>query len=269
MHCGKCTAFYIFKNIMQDSEIKAFYNTCNQLKVNVMDYAAMKGRLDIMKWLYKNTSEIITIRTMNKSAENGHFDVVEWLYENMIEWYDNKTLKCAVEGGNLDILKFLYQNRQKIFIEDIVKYYSYEYYFNEYKEQKMECDNLMIIAIQKGFLDIVIWLYNINKTNYDAIISVDDQNVVSKFREMYKEGVENHFIEYAAMSGHLEIIQWFYKQHLNNDSNLAMHFAARNGHLHIVKWLHEECNEKPSYETKYWATRNKQFEIIQYLDSIK
>lgn len=259
--------YRLWEKVLEENnleELKKLYASNVTAPFNVMNYAAANGKLKIMKWLYENTTEILTLNTMNKAALNGHFEVVEWLYDNMIEWHDSKTLKCAVESGNLEVLKFLFQNNQKILIEDIVKYHSQEYCINEYKEQKIECDNLMIIAVQKGFLDIVIWLYNTNKTNYDAIASIND-----KFCELNKEGVENHFIEYAAMSGHLEIVKWLYDHKINDDNTFTMHFAARNGHLHIVKWLYENKKEKFSYDTRYWAMRNKQYDIVQYLDSFK
>ncbi|KAK1936984.1 hypothetical protein P3T76_009762 [Phytophthora citrophthora] len=48
-------------------------------------HAAMEGHLDVVKWLYENTSHGCTTNAMDHAAGNGHVDVVRWLQINRKE----------------------------------------------------------------------------------------------------------------------------------------------------------------------------------------
>jgi len=51
----------------------------------LMDLAASKGHLEIVKWFYYNRVEGCTDRAINDSAQNRHLEIVQWLYENRDE----------------------------------------------------------------------------------------------------------------------------------------------------------------------------------------
>ena len=49
-------------------------------------------------------------------------------------------------------------------------------------------------------------------------------------------------MDYAAMNGYLELLQWLYENRNERCSARAMDYAARNGHFEIVKWFYVYCN---------------------------
>ena len=51
----------------------------------------------------------------------------------------------------------------------------------------------------------------------------------------------------AAISGHLEIIEWLHEDREEGCTTTAMNWAAGNGHLHVVEWLHENRTEGCTY----------------------
>ena len=53
-----------------------------------MDWAAMKGHLDVVKWLHFNRAEGCTEDAINWAAMNGHLDVIKWLHLNRSEVFD-------------------------------------------------------------------------------------------------------------------------------------------------------------------------------------
>jgi ankyrin repeat protein len=48
-----------------------------------MNYAAMNGHLDVVRWLHEKISEGCTTRAMDYAARNGHIEVVKWLRDNV------------------------------------------------------------------------------------------------------------------------------------------------------------------------------------------
>jgi hypothetical protein len=47
-----------------------------------MDYAAEKGHLGVVKWLYENRTEGCSAAVIDDATENGHLEVVKYLKEN-------------------------------------------------------------------------------------------------------------------------------------------------------------------------------------------
>ena len=47
-----------------------------------MNYAAINGHLEVVKWLYNNRTEGCTQVAMDCAAIRGHSDVVKWLHAN-------------------------------------------------------------------------------------------------------------------------------------------------------------------------------------------
>src|SRR3990170_639074 len=48
----------------------------------IIDYVAMHGRLEILKWLHENKIGECTTKAMDVAAEYGHLDVIKWLHEH-------------------------------------------------------------------------------------------------------------------------------------------------------------------------------------------
>lgn len=78
---------------------------------NAMDLAATNGHLAVVQWLHENRSEGCTTEAMNGAAAEGHLAVVQWLHENRFEGCTFKAIDCAAENGHLDIARYLHANR--------------------------------------------------------------------------------------------------------------------------------------------------------------
>ena len=77
------------------------------ITTKAMDYAAKKGRLDVVKWLHDNRKEGCTTRAMNKAAKNGHVEIVKYLHENRTEGCTTDAMTWAAMNGRLNVVKWL------------------------------------------------------------------------------------------------------------------------------------------------------------------
>lgn len=76
---------------------------------HAMDWAAMNGHLDVVKWLHSNRSEGCSLFIMHYAGEHGHLDVVKWLHERLgadAEGIDG-ALQGAHRNGHRDIVAYL------------------------------------------------------------------------------------------------------------------------------------------------------------------
>ncbi len=64
------------------------HNDGVQFTTQIMDDAAIHGRLDVVKWLHENRTEGCTKVAMSMATINGHLDVIKWLHENrrLYDW---------------------------------------------------------------------------------------------------------------------------------------------------------------------------------------
>ncbi len=68
---------------------------------------------------------------------------------------------------------------------------------------------------------------------------------------------------YAALNGHLDVLQWAHKNNCGNNL-LTCSNAALNGHLHVLKWAHEN-GFRWSVFTCTFAALNGHLSCLQYL----
>ena len=50
-------------------------------------------------------------------------------------------------------------------------------------------------------------------------------------------------MDWAALNGHLPMVQWLHQNRTEGCTTDAMDWAAMEGHLHVVQWLHENRTE--------------------------
>lgn len=73
-------------------------------------------------------------------------------------------------------------------------------------------------------------------------------------------------MDFAASSGHLDILAWLHAtERLNGCSTRAMDDAAKNGHLQIVQWLHEHRGEGCTSRAMDYAAGNGHLAVVQWL----
>ncbi len=78
---------------------------------DAMDKAAGNGHLDVVKFLHINRREGCSTDAMDNAAWMGHLDIVIWLHENRIEGCSAWAVRLATEMGQLDIVKWLHDNK--------------------------------------------------------------------------------------------------------------------------------------------------------------
>ena len=210
-----------------------------KFKVNcttwAMDWAAFKGSLDVIKWIYDKWQKgkllcgmdlPCTTDALYRAASNGHLDIIKWLYENIRNLFLSNTHASdgAALYGYLNVVKFLHGKGQ-----------STEYIMNSavigghfhivkwlYKKGYTYKSNIIADAARFGHLEMLKWLYD--NIKYDETYEID-------------------VIDKAVYSGNLEVIKWLHENKKISLTPKAMDNAAICGHLHIVKWLHENRSE--------------------------
>ncbi|KAJ3327262.1 hypothetical protein HDU76_012123 [Blyttiomyces sp. JEL0837] len=73
-----------------------------------MDEAALRGYLEIAKYLHRNRKEGCTINAMDWAAGNSYYEVVKFLHENRTEGCTTKA-----KTGPLRVARFLHVNRKE------------------------------------------------------------------------------------------------------------------------------------------------------------
>ena len=120
----------------------------NVCTTNAIDYAAQKGYLNIIKWLYENRTEGYTSFAFEFAASYNHLEVVKWFFQKYTNNNDfnnisyNNIFRSVARNGHLDMLIWLYEK----FNNNITK----QYIINALKEAK-------------GYnrTKVVLWLKNI------------------------------------------------------------------------------------------------------------
>jgi hypothetical protein len=132
----------VIKVIHNDDE-----NICSS---NLMNFAAAKGHLDIIKWLKENCKKIYSYDAiMDIAAINGHLDIIKELHADEKNNCSNNLINFAAAKGHLDIVKWLHKNCTT------------------------DCTtNAMDFAAANGHLNIVKWLYE-NRTEGCTQIAFD------------------------------------------------------------------------------------------------
>ena len=99
-------------------ELKADPNARIDSSTTAIGYAAFRGDLDLVKWLYDHGARVDgAVSPLERAVERNHLDVVRYLHEecganiNGITRYSDgsggSALEAAVSYGYLDILKYL------------------------------------------------------------------------------------------------------------------------------------------------------------------
>ena len=78
-----------------------------------MDYAASKGRVDIMDFLHTNRKEGCSERAFSGAAAEGHLEARKWLYKNRPGdiCYIDDMVNYAIRNGQLEVLKWTYKTK--------------------------------------------------------------------------------------------------------------------------------------------------------------
>ncbi|KAF4319091.1 hypothetical protein G195_007588 [Phytophthora kernoviae 00238/432] len=87
------------------------YRPDTKVSTRIMDAAAFRGHLEIVKWLHKNRVEGCSAHAMDSAAAGGHLEVVKWLHDNRTEGCTTSAMDTAAAGGHLTTVQWLWANR--------------------------------------------------------------------------------------------------------------------------------------------------------------
>ncbi len=72
-------------------------------------YAALKGHLEMLKYLHEEVKAPGDSDTASYAASNGHLHILEYLVEREYDNYDTLACERAAKSGHLDCLKYLHE----------------------------------------------------------------------------------------------------------------------------------------------------------------
>lgn len=190
--------------------------------LNSIDFAAMNGRLDIIKYLHINNLSECTIGAMDFAAAYGHFEVVRWLHYNRTEGCSTTAMDIAAALGYLPIVEFLHNNRNEGCTTYAMEAAAREghleivifLYYNVHT-LRLSVNKALNNAAKKGHLEIVKFLYHVrisksymykllNQAIYD-----DDFKTAEYINNNIKEfSQEERTISLARKNSHMEIVMF-------------------------------------------------------------
>ncbi|EFA75784.1 hypothetical protein PPL_10839 [Heterostelium album PN500] len=167
-------------------------NTKQDISNTLIDDAAKKGLIEVVKYLIENTTATTytsitmdavaghgdleflkqlhnkhmncTAKAMHRAAENGHIEVVRFLHENRTEGCRVYTMEKVVANVDFDVFKYLFENRKELDIPAKTMDY-----FAKYKDSSalqwlkdnstLQCSHEAYLnAIDKANLPIIKWI---------------------------------------------------------------------------------------------------------------
>ena len=197
----------------------------------------IKNNINIEHLYY---SGIYTIYFVNLACQKGAFDILKLFIDNNFH-YTTQIVLDAVEGNNIEILNWLYDNKVKLGIEKL---------FHNTMLFKNAINNCCK-------LEILEWLYNIDKNNFhpytlDSILKVD------KSKTEYK----------------IQVLKWIVSKNLFNKPN----FCFINRHLSIViedndiellNWIITNLNEYINFvPSNHISIKTSNIKILEWILSI-
>lgn len=188
----------------------------------LIEYAAFNGSLNIFKFLWMNEAKL-TNNILKMAVLGGSYEIIHLLESKNIV-FDNSTLNTAIEYHRNEIVDYI-QNSNGIELNNSsfltsISNYNIDIFLNHIENcDKLDFENAIEIACEKGTLDIVEYLSNFTK----------NKNQLGLLK--------------AAANGHLDIVMYLVNDMKCNvnikDSNgwTPLFFAVRNFHFDILSFL--------------------------------
>ena len=186
--------------------------------INTTTLACINGYLDVVKWLSIHRPQSFTERAIDGAILGGHLVIVKFLCQNMVYTCSEDAMEDAIRSGNLDLVKFLHY------------------------EMGTVTSLAATIAAERGYLEIVKWLY--------------EEDITHNFE---------HTIDKAAASGHLDVVIFLYNNVTKSYTEDLIDSVVSNGHYDITKFLIDKDVEKCTWYGLQQACYKKHDNIITLL----
>ncbi|TYZ67592.1 hypothetical protein PybrP1_003361 [[Pythium] brassicae (nom. inval.)] len=191
-----------------------------------IDYAAEKGHIDVVRYMYDNHIARCTKSGLTGAAKNGHLAVVQYLCATDSIDVDSSAFADVFKNNRFDILEVLCMSRVRYAVE-----------------------GAMSEAVKLGKIEFVKYLYGF-----------DPKRCARDPRQLGRLTAD------AAEGGYLDIIKFFHQRGgVEFFDSQAMHCAAVNGHLDVVKFLYENRDEGYLGNTLEHAFNEGHHHVVDYL----
>ena len=192
---------------------------------------------EIEEWVKKGDMQSISSNLLHSylymiAAENGHLTVIQWLYEQNIPFESSDNFEQMVASS----LHASQANRDEFlrFLHELGSPWS-----------------LYLIASEKGYLDIIKWLYEqleipFENPNSEIHVGINlmaravDGGFIDILQYLHTHGCDWNSIicSHAACYGKLDCLRYLHENGCEWDS-LTTTGASRNGHLDCLIYAHE------------------------------
>ncbi|KAG3158117.1 hypothetical protein PI126_g7988 [Phytophthora idaei] len=206
--------------------------------------ATEKGSLPILEFLLANdSSEDNKVQwgaaSVQQALRHDHLDVVHWLYKNTSQTETTEeqhkwTIKAAMDADDIEFCQSLMPKGACIL--DYTEYCATP----QMIEWKFDSE-----YFKRGEYGAVVAIRDLAATDQLDLMNriPSEHNPPPEDSGWPPEGCSSNAMDFAAANGHLEIGRWL---HLNTSAGCtsdAMDLAAAGGHLNVLKWLRENRNE--------------------------
>ncbi|EFA75853.1 hypothetical protein PPL_10424 [Heterostelium album PN500] len=237
--------------------------------VKLINVAAERGNLTIIKWLHENKVGRASHRAMDDACRKGYLNIVEYLHVNRTEGCSAiEAMEDASYNGHLEIVKWIHFNCSSEYVSYLVMDYAATKGHLLIVEWLHSVVNAICSgdaldgAAGNGHLEVVKYLhFNIEDISCSHR-AMDDAakngflDIVKFLHENRTEGGTRKILNYAAANGHVETVEWLVRNRSERGSHFAFQDAVYKGHLDMVKWLYQNQS--------VWLNKNEHFDFSHY-----
>lgn len=217
------------------------------------EHAARHHRMDMLLWLQAQRPDECSIWAVSAAGVNGHLDIIEWLYEQYPNVEFLEPRLQAVTNGHLDVVKWVV----------------WQFRWRREQDRALWISNAIYSAAHAGNVEMVQYLFNYRSP--DRSCAAVDGAALSGHLELLQwlhvNGGEftSRAMDIAAAFGHLEIVQWLHENRSEGCSTHAMDSAAYSNHLDVVQWLHRKRSEGCTTQAMVYAAANGHLNVLMWL----
>ncbi|TMW61457.1 hypothetical protein Poli38472_012648 [Pythium oligandrum] len=238
------------------------------LPCSLMDAAAGRGDLPMLKFLHKHRKEGCTSRAYEVSWSNQHIEALLFLLENRPEPWSQTFVELVAEAGDVDTLKLLLKRSTELppvrseWMDRLAMAGQLAGLQFLYDHTHSRCTTSGIDgALSNAHLAVAQFLHK-----RGTIIIEPSPFLFRPFSPVAMVYDRVKLMEQAASRGDLSSVRFICEElNVTNASARALYFSARHGHLDVVKYLHENCTEVCSHNVLEAAAETGQLEVVSYL----
>ncbi|TYZ65988.1 hypothetical protein PybrP1_005002, partial [[Pythium] brassicae (nom. inval.)] len=260
--CKACALSRAASFCVLTSSCVAIRSVTGSPNVHVAYRATLAGHLGVLQWILPrievppNDIEFL----LRQAVRYDQVQIVQWLHEHHCRdkgdatgataSFDTQSLTLAIVNGHLAITRFLFDAGYPLDPAQNSGYPS---------------------GLRRGGLEMLKWLHDRDLMQgtrgwMDRAVRTGDLGAIKWVHEhIPSDTYSTDAMNYAARSGHFDVIQWLIANRPEGYSSATMDGAAAGGHFKIVKWLHKHRTEGCSTDAMDLAAGAGHLDIVQWL----